>query len=364
MPQQPGEVNYYLYEKIYTELKTEILSGAYKKGDWFPPERVLKDRFKTTHLTVRNALAKLVLEGFIERYSGKGTIVIYSPLRGSRQPPRLRVKHAHLVIGRVAEANAVLLNQLEEGLRRLSIPIRYSCHHDDALLEGSLCRQAAEADALVILEPAASPSSVFRTGTAMANTIIVNAMDESYDGPQVMPDDAAGAREAVRYLRELGYLSIAHVSCDPSFRGEEKRGGFEAALAGASGQQTVDGLIEIGSPGIEGGADACRRVLARLPACRAFFFATDEAAAGGCMVLREKGLLPGRDCSVIGFGDTLLAEAEGLMTVGSNPRRVAEQVLLAVREAATKGSFPRGIFLVKPELRVRASCCRAPHDFG
>lgn len=359
MPQQPGEVNYYLYEKIYTELKAEILSGVYKKGDWFPPERVLKDRFKTTHLTVRNALAKLVLEGFIERYSGKGTIVIYSPLRGPRQMPRLRVRHAHLVIGRISESNAVLLNQLEEGLRRLSIPVRYSCHHDDALLEGSLCRQAAEGDALVILEPAASPSSIFRSGAVLEKTIIVNAMDESYDGPQVMPDDAAGAREAVRYLRELGHLSIAHVSCEYSFRGEQKRGGYEEALAGDDGQPPLEGLVEEGSPGIEGGADACRRILARQPACRAFFCSTDEAGVGAARALREKGLDPGRDCSVIGYGDTLLAEAEGLMTVDPNPRRVAEQILLAVREAATRSVFPRGISLVKPELRVRGSCCRA-----
>ncbi|MFZ4618183.1 MAG: GntR family transcriptional regulator, partial [Rectinemataceae bacterium] len=79
MPQPPEPPNQYLYEKIYGELKKEILSGTYARGDWFPPERALKDRFGTTHLTVRNALAKLVLEGYIERYSGKGTSVIYAP---------------------------------------------------------------------------------------------------------------------------------------------------------------------------------------------------------------------------------------------------------------------------------------------
>jgi DNA-binding LacI/PurR family transcriptional regulator len=354
MAQQSKEVNSYLYEKIYAELKAEILSGAYKKGDWFPPERVLKDRFKTTHLTVRNALAKLVLEGFIERYSGKGTIVIYSPLHGSRQIPRLRVKHVHLVISGISESNAALLNALEEGLRRLAIPVRYSCHHDDALLEGSLCRQAAEQDALIVLEPAGSPSSIFRSGGRMENTIIVNAMDELYDGPQVMPDDAAGAREAVGYLRGLGHALIAHLSTDFTFRGEQRRKGFEEGLRPAA-----EGRIENGSPGIEGGADACRRVLAGLPGCRAFFCATDEAAAGASSALRERGLIPGKDCSVIGFGDTLLAEAEGLTTVDPHQRKVAEQVLLAVREAATRGSFPRGISLVKPELRLRGSCTRA-----
>ena len=90
MVQPPVEANRYLYEKIYAELKEEILSGKYRKGDWFPPERVLKSRFSTTHLTVRNALAKLVLEGYIERYSGKGTLVLYSQSRPPRRGASLR----------------------------------------------------------------------------------------------------------------------------------------------------------------------------------------------------------------------------------------------------------------------------------
>ena len=92
---RPAEINRYLYEKIYAELKEEILSGKYKKGDWFPPERVLKNRFNTTHLTVRNALAKLVLDGYIERYSGKGTVVLYSRGRPSETRRQLRFTRAH-----------------------------------------------------------------------------------------------------------------------------------------------------------------------------------------------------------------------------------------------------------------------------
>jgi DNA-binding LacI/PurR family transcriptional regulator len=354
MAQQQGDVNHYLYEKIYTELRAEILAGTYKKGDWFPPERVLKDRFKTTHLTVRNALAKLVLEGFIERYSGKGTVVIYSPLRGARQMPRLRVKHVHLIIGRVSEGNAVLLNALEEGLRRLAVPVRYSCHHDDALLEGSLLRQAAEEESLIVLEPAASPASMFRSGAALPNTIVINAMDEGFDGPQIMTDEADGARQAVRHLQSLGHQSIALVTSGDSFHAGEQRRGFEEAIAGADGPEQP--LVEDAVPGIAGGEEACRKLIARDPGCRAFFCTTDEAAVGALRALRA--LPSGRDSSVIGFGNTQLAEAEGLTSVDPDPHGVAEQVLLAVRAAGTRASFPRGVSLVKPELRLRETCSR------
>ena len=52
--------------------------GDYQKGDFFPPERLLKERFGTTHVTVRNALSLLMEEGYIERCSGKGAVVVFS----------------------------------------------------------------------------------------------------------------------------------------------------------------------------------------------------------------------------------------------------------------------------------------------
>lgn len=356
MGQQPGELNHYLYEKIYNELRAEILGGVYSKGDWFPPERVLKERFKTTHLTVRNALAKLVLDGFIERYSGKGTVVIYSPLQGAPQVPRLRVKQVHFIVARIGPSNAEFLNALEEGLRRLSVPLRLSCHHDDALLEGSLCRQAAEEESLVVLEPSSSPSSVFAAGGSLPRTIVVNAVQESFDGPQIAADEADGARRAARHLLSLGHGSIALVTSGDSFAARERRRGLEEALAECA--PPAQPVLEDAVPGVAGGADACARILERVPGCRAFLCASDESAAGALRQLRAAGLVPGRNCAVIAFGSTPLAEAEGITSVDIDPRAVAEQVLLAIRAAATRSSFPRGTSLVKPELRLRDSCGR------
>ena len=153
MSQEPVDVNRYLYEQIYSELKEEILSGKYRKGDWFPPERVLKDRFNTTHLTVRNALAKLVLEGYIERYSGKGTLVIYSRERAPTAKKSLKFPYAHLMLAGLDEANARILELLEAQFRKIPLPVHFSSHNGDVLLEQSLYREAEEKGALVILEP-------------------------------------------------------------------------------------------------------------------------------------------------------------------------------------------------------------------
>jgi DNA-binding LacI/PurR family transcriptional regulator len=360
MGQPPVDVNRYLYEKIYAELKEEILSGKYKKGDWFPPERVLKSRFNTTHLTVRNALAKLVLEGFIERYSGKGTVVLYAQSRPPRARTPLRFRQAQLIIGGIDAANAQLLESLEEQLRRLSLPFRFACHHGSALMEQSLYKLAEEAgDTLIILEPAASEASLLHSGDPLRNTIVVRGQDERFAGPQVVSDDMRGAREAVKYLLDLGHREIALLSEGLSRAAAQLERGYEEGLAG-HGIPLEGTLVTRSAGGMEAGKAACTRIRAAHGTCRAFLCVSDELAAGAVAALREHGLNPGVDCAVIGYGNTPLAQAIGLTSVDPGWSRVGEQVMATVTEAMARGSFPEGIFAVAPELKLRSSCARAP----
>lgn len=63
-----------LYYRIYSELRTRILNGYYKDGK-LPPEMKLCEEFKTSRITVRNALEQLRREGLIVRSKGSGTFV-------------------------------------------------------------------------------------------------------------------------------------------------------------------------------------------------------------------------------------------------------------------------------------------------
>jgi len=357
MSPEPVDSNRYLYEQIYSELKEEILAGKYRKGDWFPPERVLKDRFNTTHLTVRNALAKLVLEGYIERYSGKGTLVIYSWERSS--PPRrsLRFPYAHLIFAGLDEANAHILGTLEEELRKLPLAVRFSCHRGDVLLEQSLYREAEESGALVIFEPAGSQDSLAHAGAPLRNTILIRSADPRVQCPQVVVDDAEGARKAARYLLDLGHRRIALLAPAYSPASLGMRQGFEEELA-SQGMPGGTGSIESCAPGIEGGTLAARKIRDRDPACRAFLCVSDETAAGTAHGLRESGLSPGTDCSVIGCGNTRLAQATGLTTIDPCFDRLAERVMTTAMEAMSRGSFASDVFRINPELRIRDSCAR------
>jgi DNA-binding GntR family transcriptional regulator len=65
----------YQYIQIFDDLKSEIQTGKYIEGEMLPSEYELVARFQTSRMTVRQALAELVKEGFIERVHGKGSVV-------------------------------------------------------------------------------------------------------------------------------------------------------------------------------------------------------------------------------------------------------------------------------------------------
>jgi GntR family transcriptional regulator len=64
---------------LYYQLKKQILamieSSALKEGDMLPPESELCELLEISRPTIRQAFGELVIEGYLNRYKGKGTFV-------------------------------------------------------------------------------------------------------------------------------------------------------------------------------------------------------------------------------------------------------------------------------------------------
>jgi GntR family transcriptional regulator len=73
-----------LYLQIKNILKDRILHGTYPIETNIPSEPQLETEFGVSKITVRNAIKKLVQEGYLETSSGKGTKVIRNT-SGSRR---------------------------------------------------------------------------------------------------------------------------------------------------------------------------------------------------------------------------------------------------------------------------------------
>jgi GntR family transcriptional regulator/GntR family frlABCD operon transcriptional regulator len=69
------EANLPQHRKLYELLRKHILNGTYKEGDLLPSENELCSLHQLTRPTVRQALSRLVSDGYILKHQGKGSIV-------------------------------------------------------------------------------------------------------------------------------------------------------------------------------------------------------------------------------------------------------------------------------------------------
>jgi len=65
-----------LYQEVSNTLKNRIISGKYEIGTMLPTENELVDEFEVSKITVRRAVQLLVDDGYVQKQSGKGTVVL------------------------------------------------------------------------------------------------------------------------------------------------------------------------------------------------------------------------------------------------------------------------------------------------
>lgn len=64
-----------LYQQIVRDIIREIALGNYAIGDRIPSENELAEKYHTSRITARKAIARLKEQGFLETYLGKGTYI-------------------------------------------------------------------------------------------------------------------------------------------------------------------------------------------------------------------------------------------------------------------------------------------------
>lgn len=173
----------------------------------------------------------------------------------------------------------------------------------------------------------------------------------------VMIDDVGAARIATQHLLNLGHRRIGIIGGRPSrpFTAEDDRTeGFRGALREA--RVTFDPSLEaFGAFTFDGGERAMTQLLAVPERPTAVFAMSDEMAFGAMRALRDHGLTPGRDVSVIGIDGHEMSELVNLTTVAQpvvEQGRIAAQALLA--QITGQNGAPEAI-RVPTQLIVRGS---------
>ncbi len=166
-------------------------------------------------------------------------------------------------------------------------------------------------------------------------------------------DDAAGAREAVQHLIELGHHDIAHIHAGTAAGAPERRSGYEEAMLandlGANIRSVPGAYTE------RGGARAMTGILesGRIPT--AVFAPNDAAALGAMDVIDSAGLTIPGDVSLIGYDNLGIAGLPriSLTTVGQPRSELGDQaVKLLVERIEQPDLAPRQV-VVAPFLVIR-----------
>jgi LacI family repressor for deo operon, udp, cdd, tsx, nupC, and nupG len=172
-------------------------------------------------------------------------------------------------------------------------------------------------------------------------------------------DDAASARTAVNHLLALGHRDVALIGGDTDDPMRftpplHRQDGYRDALTSA-GIEPDPAMSQLGYFTVQGGMDACERLLDLTPRPTAIFAESDEMAFGAMRTLRRRKLRVPDDVAVIGFDDHANAELLDLSTIR---QPVAEQALDVSTRLLAAIAAPRPIIddvILPTELIVRGS---------
>jgi GntR family transcriptional regulator, arabinose operon transcriptional repressor len=343
------------YQEIYNKLKNDIINEKYKYGDIFPSERVLKDVFNVSHLTLRKSLSKLEEENLLLRKSGVGTTVIYSK-NAFTFSNKNKISNLFFITEEIDDFTSEILNKLEIECRKKEITLSFYCHHRDKNIEHQVYTKAAnQNNSIIILTPATSSLEWINFSDALSRTIIFDGFIEGLNCPQILSDDISGSYNAVKYLANMGHKKIAHISSDFKITGENRKKGYLKAVKEFN-LANDSALIENGAYLIEGGYFAAEKIIEKFPDCKAFFCANDYSAFGAIELLKKKNLYPGKDFSIIGYGNYKVSEVLDLTSVNQQVDKICKQINILMDEYLSKNALSKSIYKIPTELRIRNSC--------
>lgn len=185
-----------------------------------------------------------------------------------------------------------------------------------------------------------------------------------WDYTWVDTDGLAGVRQAVNYLTSLGHRRIAMAAWpEESITGNFRLAGYVEGMKRA-GLPIHPEYIVRGEHSEQAGRAAFARWCSLPPDERptAVIAITDLVAIGVMNEAEERGLVVGRDLSVIGYDDAPLGQylRPSLTTLQQPLREISTALIYLLEALLTKTTLPTRHLLLPPQLIVRSSCSRAP----
>lgn len=350
------------FEELASQLRSQILSGAWTPGTKLPTENELIQETGLSLTTVRRAYEALVAEELVTRRRGAGSFV------AERRPAReTRQGRVGILIPETALYYAKVLQGLESTLaaRRVSLSLATSSYEEQRERE-ALQSMLADGVQGIIVAP------TFRAGWESENLRRVEALQAlkvpivllerslpelgaADPSEHVVSDHAGGAFDAMQHLLGLGHERIGLVLRRAPHTAPGIRAGYRTACE-------ADGLdqVVIAEEMEAWDAERADRALAELRAhdcTAALVFGDREAALIESAASRQGLEVPGQ-LALVSYDDELAEIAEVPLTAMSPAKfhlgATAAEVML--RRLENGRSSPVLQIKLRPHLVVRDSC--------
>ena len=350
-----------IYKQLAAELKEKIEGGEFRPGDKLPSEAEMLQRYEVGRLTLRNALALLAEEGYLDKVQGKGTFVT-EKRKGSAAlniEVLLDMSDTYFMSYYIRGISEVLsdnhsnfiINDTRDSTELLCVLLEKIAIHGAAGVIFQYTRFQEE-------EPLRSRlHSAIDTLTRLhIPVLILDGMLEDIDAACLTECEEEGGFLAAEHLCAFGHRRCAFLNMEAHRDSMERLLGFQRGLqlfgraaptvipVERSWEETLLAAVREGVTGI--------------------FAYNDDTAFKCVLMLKKAGLRVPEDVSVIGFDDSHLAQAcDPALTSLSHPKekigvRAAELMLQMIKDPRY---CPREIKF-DTKLVIRSSCGCARED--
>lgn len=339
------------FSNLAEDIRQLIHREQLKHNETLPSERRLAEIFSVNHLTVRKALKMLEQQGVIYKVPSKGNFVGTKPV----------ASRTNSLIGLLLPEKEIfffeVLTELESRMNVFGFnPIVHFTYGSIEKEEKCLAFfRETGADGVI-----AVPNKLCEETYRRLNlpTVFFDVYLENTPIPYVIVDDFSGAQSAVEHLISLGHSKIAHIGGSSDETSRKRLAGYETAMK-KHNIEIRPAFVKLRDYSRQWGFYAVQELLKSSQQPTAIFCGNDTIAAGALRALKNAGIQTPEKVSVVGFGNTFIAEDLELTTVSQPSAMIADAVWHNMH-LQLKGGKPSLENKLGTELIVRKSSTRSP----
>lgn len=226
------------YQIIIDDIKSHILSGAYKAGEQIPTESALQESYNVSRQTVRKAILELSNEGFLRSEKGSGT---YVSSQWSRSGGKTNNKTIGVITTYISDyIFPSIIRGIESRLNEDNYSLLLASTNNDIGQEKKALEMMLSygVDGLII-EPTRSnlynPNIAYYLSFKEQNIpfTMINAYYEELEVPFFCLDDVQSSYLATRELISKGHSEIGIIAKMDDLQGKYRMKGYIKALGEA-----------------------------------------------------------------------------------------------------------------------------------